>query len=53
MARSATVEPTVDLRGKTGPEIAQMVSEGTITQKIAEEFVAQRAVNKLRKAIES
>jgi len=46
-------QPEVDLRGKTGPQIAELVSGGEITQAFAEKFVAQRAVNKLRKALES
>lgn len=43
---------TSDLPGKTGPEIAALIKSGEITQKDAEKFVAERAVKKLRSALD-
>jgi hypothetical protein len=41
-----------DLPGKTGPEIAALVKGGEISQKDAEKFVGDRAVRKLRSALD-
>lgn len=52
MAKTAPAKPVVEeinLRGKMGAEIAKLIAEGQITQELAEQFVAERAVNKLRK----
>ena len=42
----------VNLAGRTGPEIAQKIRDGEITMDYAENFVASRAVRKLRAAFE-
>lgn len=42
----------IDLRGKTGPQIAQMIHDGDLVKDYAENFVADRAVRKLNSALE-
>lgn len=46
-ATPAEPEVVVDLRGKRGIDIAEMIVNGEITQEFADDFVATRAVNKL------
>lgn len=48
---AAKPAPTVNLWGKMGREIAEMIEDGEVTQTQAEAFVAERAVHKLRKEI--
>ena len=53
--RNAPAKPVaevIDLRGKTGPEIARMVYDGELAMEAAESFVASRAVRKLNAAFE-
>jgi 3-hydroxyacyl-CoA dehydrogenase len=52
MAAKRTPAPKkeqVNLRGKMGREIAQLIADGDVSMSEAEEFVATRAVEKLRK----
>lgn len=45
--RAPAKAEVIDLRGKTGAEIAQLVLDGELSRKDAESFVADRAVRKL------
>ena len=49
--KPAAASERIDLRGMMAVEIADLIVEGTISQKDAEKFVSDRAVNKLRTKI--
>lgn len=49
---AAKPAPSIELSGLMGPQIAELVISGELTQSAAEKFVAERAVRKFGKSLD-